>query len=66
LTTLTVKIKKEEDWDLLKSILDRLEIEYDISKESEYEKEFVNKIKKGDLDILSGKTKKVNLDDIWK
>jgi hypothetical protein len=66
MTTLTVKIKKEEDWDLLKSILDRLEIEYDITKESEYEKEFVNKIKKGDLDILTGKTKKVNLDDIWK
>ncbi|MCL6261163.1 hypothetical protein M3O96_18820 [Aquiflexum sp. TKW24L] len=66
MTTLTVKIKNDEDWDLLKSILDRLEIEYDITKESDYDKDFVSKIKKGDLDILAGKTKKVNLDDIWK
>ncbi len=66
MTTLTLKIKNEEDWLFLKTILDRLDIEYDINKGNVYDQDFVKKIKKGDLDILEGKTKKVNLDDVWK
>jgi hypothetical protein len=43
-----------------------LDIEYEINKGNVYDQDFVKKIKKGDLDILEGKTKKVNLDDVWK
>jgi len=37
-----------------------------VETESEYDPEFVKKIRKGEKDILEGKGKAIKLEDLWK
>ncbi|MGE5446951.1 MAG: DUF2683 family protein [Bacteroidales bacterium] len=49
----------------MKAFLKALKISFEESK-SPYNPEFVAKIKRGEKDIKTGKTKSISLDDIWK
>lgn len=63
--TLIVQPDTKEKLDALKAFLKALKISFEESK-SPYNPEFVAKIKRGEKDIATGKTKSISLDDIWK
>lgn len=53
----------------IKAFMKALKIEFELSKESTYNREFVEKIKKGDQDLKNGKGTTVTLEDLenlWK
>lgn len=63
--TLIVQPDTKEKLDALKAFMKALKISFE-KTQSPYNPEFVAKIKKGEEDIASGRTKKVSLDDVWK
>ncbi|MGE5429238.1 MAG: DUF2683 family protein [Methylococcaceae bacterium] len=63
--TLIVQPDTKEKLNALKAFLKALKISFEESK-SPYNPEFVAKIKRGEKDIKTGKTKSISLDDIWK
>lgn len=63
--TFIVQPDTKEKSEALKAFLKALKISFEESK-SPYNPEFVAKIKRGEKDITSGKTKSISLDDIWK
>ncbi|HLN73309.1 MAG TPA: DUF2683 family protein [Prolixibacteraceae bacterium] len=63
--TLIVQPDTKEKLNALKAFLKALKISFEESK-SPYHPEFVAKIKRGEKDIKTGKTKSISLDDIWK
>lgn len=63
--TIIVQPDTKEKLDALKAFLKALKISFEETK-SPYNPEFVAKIKRGEKDIKTGKTKSISLDDIWK
>jgi hypothetical protein len=63
--TLIVQPDSKEKLDAIKAFMTALKISFQETK-SNYNPEFVDKIKQGEKDIKEGKTKKISLDDIWK
>ncbi|RKD18003.1 hypothetical protein BCY91_16300 [Pelobium manganitolerans] len=55
--------------DALKAFMKALKIKFEVSKETPYNQEFVNKILEGEQDLLKGKGEKMTLDELkalWK
>lgn len=63
--TFIVQPDTKEKSEALKAFLKALKISFEETK-SPTHAEFVAKIKRGEKDITSGKTKSISLDDIWK
>lgn len=63
--TLIVQPDTKEKLDALKAFLKALKISFEKTP-SPYNPEFLAKIKQGEEDITSGRTKKISLDDVWK
>lgn len=55
--------------DALKAFMKALKIKFEVSKETSYNQEFVDKISQGDKDLTEGKGEKMTLDELnklWK
>ncbi len=63
MSTILAYPTKPEEEKSLKAFLKASKINFETSS---YNPEFVAKIKRGDDDIIKGKTKKITLDEIWK
>lgn len=63
--TLIVTPDSNEKLEAIKAFMKALKISF-VENKSAYDPEFVDKIKKGDEDIDSGRTKRISLDDVWK
>ncbi len=56
----------DDKFEALKAFMKALKIKFEITKEDNYNPEFVAKILQGDEDIKAGKTTKIKVNDIWK
>lgn len=61
--TILVYPESPDKLEALKAFLKALKIDFE---KSPYNPDFVAKIKRSDEDIKTGRTSKMNLDDIWK
>ena len=55
--------------DAIKAFMKALKIKFEVSKESPYSPDFVDKIEQGDQDFLNGLGKKMTIDELnnlWK
>lgn len=50
----------------LTAFLKALKIDFTIARKDEYDSGFLQKIEAGELDIQSGNTRRIELDDVWK
>lgn len=65
--TFIVQPKNQGERDALEAFFKELNILFKTEeRESLYDPEFVEKIKRGEQDAAAGRTTKVTLDDIWK
>ncbi|HLS29305.1 MAG TPA: DUF2683 family protein [Flavobacteriaceae bacterium] len=62
--TLTVHPKTKEEFDALKAFMKALKIKFEVSKESPYNPEFVEKILQGKRDIEEGKGVSFSMEEI--
>ena len=56
----------ENELSVIKAFFDALKIKFEVTQESSYNPEFVDKIQKSRKQAIEGKTVKIALDDIWK
>jgi hypothetical protein len=63
--TLIVQPDSKEKSDAIKAFMKALKITFEETK-SPYNPDFVAKIKQGEEDIKTSKTKRISLDDVWK
>ncbi|MGQ1947255.1 DUF2683 family protein [Geofilum sp. OHC36d9] len=54
------------EMNVIKAFFEALKIKFEVAKDSPYDPEFVDKIKKSRKQAAEGKTVKIDLDDIWK
>lgn len=64
--TLLIHPENSEQMKAIKAVLKALNIGFESTRESPYNKAFVEKIKQSRKHYLAGKTRKVSLDEIWK
>lgn len=50
----------------LTAFLKALKIDFAIARKEEYDPYFLQKVEEGEADILSGNTRKISLDEVWK
>jgi hypothetical protein len=65
MSTLIVNPDSKEKLTIIKAFLKAMKISF-IEEKPSYSSDFVAKIRQGDEDIKSGRTKKINLDEICK
>lgn len=71
---ITIIPKNKEEESFLKNLFEKMQINFFLNNEiavvseskSIYNKEFVEKIKKGEKDIKNNKIRKLDLDNLWK
>lgn len=56
----------ENELSIIKAFFEALKIKFEITQESTYNPEFVDKVQKSRNQAIEGKTVKIALDDIWK
>lgn len=64
--TLLIHPENSEQLKVLKTILKALNVGFESTKKSPYNKVFVGKIKQSRKQYLAGKSRKISLDEIWK
>jgi hypothetical protein len=64
MTTIIVQTEGEK-MEALRAFLNALKISFEI-KNDEYDADFVKKIQESEEDFKEGRSRKLNLDDIWK
>lgn len=55
-----------QEMSVIKAFFEALKIDFEITKDSPYNPDFVAKIEKSRKQVAEGKTVKIELDDIWK
>lgn len=63
---ITIQPQTKEQTDAVKAFLKALKIPFKKTKDSPYNPEFVDKIKRSEESIKKGKFHKMTLDEIWK
>lgn len=56
----------KEELEALKAFAKALKIKFEVAKEKEYNKDFVEKIQESRKQAKEGKTVQIDLDEIWK
>ena len=65
-TNITAYTEDASQLDAIKAFMKALKIKFEVQKESPYDKNFVNKILKGDEEFKKGKYKSIKTVDLWK
>ncbi len=55
-----------QEMSIIKAFFKALKIKFEVTKDSPYDQEFVDKIEKSRKQATEGKTVKIGLEDIWK
>jgi ribosomal protein S5 len=63
---LIVHPSNNDEMNVIKAFFKALKIKFEVTQDSVYNPEFVEKIEKSRKQAAEGKTTKINLDDIWK